>query len=98
WDVAPTEFPGRPADTVLMELASAVFEAELAPASRRPGMLKLEVTAPLDLVIRRRDDGTEIVRMPAELDTPDILLETAQRDLDTMTVDEFLAEWRMPEV
>jgi hypothetical protein len=81
-----------------MELASTVFEVELVDASKRSGMLKLEITTPLDLVIRRRDDGTEIVRIPAELETPDILLETAQRDLDTMTVDEFLAEWRMPEV
>jgi hypothetical protein len=81
-----------------MELASTVFEVELVDASKRSGMLKLEIAAPLDLVIRRRDDRTEIVRIPAELETPDILLETAQRDLDTMTVDEFLAEWRMPEV
>jgi hypothetical protein len=78
-----------------MELASAVFEAELV-APKRAIALRLEVDAPLDLVVRRKADGEEIVRTPAELESPGILLATVQNDLLTMTPEEFIAEWRMP--
>jgi hypothetical protein len=57
-----------------------------------------EEPSEIDLVVRRRDDGTELVRTPADLGSPDDLLATAQSDLETMTVEEFLAEWQMPEV
>jgi hypothetical protein len=81
---------------MLMEHAATIFEAELVEVPKRAGILKSEIVAPLDLVVRRRDDGSEVVRTPAELETPSILLATVENDLRTMTVDEFMAEWKMP--
>ncbi|NEM90709.1 hypothetical protein [Galbitalea soli] len=80
-----------------MEPASKTFEAELV--EHRPGgVLRLAPPiAPFELVVRRRADGSELIRTPAELDAPELLLDTVRRDLDEMTVDEFIAEWKMPD-
>jgi hypothetical protein len=51
----------------------------------------------VDLVVRRRDDGTEIVRTPADLGSPVDLLATVEGDLQSMSEDEFVDEWRMPD-
>jgi hypothetical protein len=88
--------------------ASEVFEAAIVdhvgPGTRIPGViaprvgdeLMAEEPSAIDLVVRRRDDGSEIVRTPADLGSPDALLATAEQDLAEMSVEEFLAEWRMP--
>jgi hypothetical protein len=39
-----------------------------------------------------------IVRTPADLGSPDDMLKTVQGDLSKMTADEFLEEWKMPEL
>lgn len=97
------------AHTGTVTSASDVFEAELAPhlgaGAHVPGAIvpgrrdELMADAPshVDLVVRRIDDGTELVRTPADLGSPDDLLAVAERDLATMTVEQFVAEWRMPE-
>jgi hypothetical protein len=59
-------------------------------------VLMADEPSALDLVVRRRDDGSEIVRTPADLGSPVALLTTAERDLAEMSVEEFLAEWEMP--
>jgi hypothetical protein len=91
-----------------MESASTVFEAALVehvgPGTHIPGViapglteaLMAEEPSSIDLVVRRLDDGTEIIRTPADLGDPDTLLATARQDLARMTVDEFVAEWKMP--
>ena len=79
-----------------MEPASAVFEAELVERRRR-GKTGSHVALPLELVVRRRDDGTEIVRTPAEQSSPQTLLATAQDDLLHMSAEQFLVEWKMPD-
>ena len=88
--------------------ASEVFEAAIVdhvgPGTRIPGViapgvgdvLMAEEPSAVDLVVRRRDDRTEIVRTPADLGSPDALLSAAERDLAEMSVEEFLAEWKMP--
>jgi hypothetical protein len=88
--------------------ASEVFEAAIVdhvgPGTRIPGVIAPSVgdvlmadePSALDLVVRRRDDGSEIVRTPADLGSPVALLTTAERDLAEMSVEEFLAEWEMP--
>ncbi|TQL46794.1 hypothetical protein FB562_2319 [Homoserinimonas aerilata] len=49
---------------------------------------------PVDLVIRRIPSGAEVMRTPADVGSPDFLLEQVRSDLQEMTVDEFLSEWR----
>lgn len=53
--------------------------------------------ATVDLVIRRRDTEREIMRTPADIGDPDFLLQQVRRDLESMTVEEFVAEWRLPD-
>ncbi|QEE60455.1 hypothetical protein FVA74_01870 [Salinibacterium sp. dk2585] len=50
---------------------------------------------PMDLVIRRIDNGREVMRTAADSGSPDFLLEQVREDLETKTVDEFFAEWRL---
>ena len=50
----------------------------------------------VDLVIRRRETGAEVMRTPADVGSPEYLLEQVQRDLESKTVEEFFAEWRAP--
>jgi hypothetical protein len=85
-----------------MEPASAVFEAELIEQGQ-PGIgttvaahLRGEEPSTVDLIVRRRADGEELLRTPADLGSPQALLKTVQDDLQRMSVDEFIAEWRMP--
>jgi hypothetical protein len=48
-----------------------------------------------DLVVYRRESGAEIMRTPADVGSPEILLAQVEDDLRTKTVIEFLAEWRL---
>jgi hypothetical protein len=51
-----------------------------------------------DLVIRRRDDGAEVLRTRAgDADQAERLLETVERDLDEKDVTTFVSEWRVIE-
>lgn len=56
----------------------------------------LDVVADVDLVVRRRDTGREIMRTPANVGDPEILVHRVRRDLEEKTVEEFIAEWRLP--
>ncbi|HEX4058355.1 MAG TPA: hypothetical protein VHX87_08580 [Galbitalea sp.] len=93
-----------------MEPASTVYEAAIVeqpkPSTRRrqyssptlDDALKPGHPGRLDLVIRRKDNGRVIVRTPADIGSPDAMLTTVRNDLANMTADEFLDEWKMPEV
>jgi hypothetical protein len=91
-----------------MEPASDVYEAaivERANPRTRHNILptlddELRPEQPIvkDLVIRRKTDGKVIVQTPADLGSPDALLATVQKDLCTMSADEFFQEWKMPEL
>jgi len=48
----------------------------------------------LDLVVRRRDTGAEVLRTHADVASPEHLLATVRDDLATKSVTEFVAEWR----
>ena len=48
----------------------------------------------VDLVILRRETGAEVMRTPADVGSPEYLLEQVNRDLESKTVEEFFAEWR----
>lgn len=52
--------------------------------------------APADLVVRRITTGAEVIRTPADVGSPEILLDQVQRDLASMSVAQFVAEWRLP--
>ncbi|TBN57440.1 hypothetical protein EYE40_08570 [Glaciihabitans arcticus] len=60
-------------------------------------MFQHEGPAVFDLVVRRNDTGREIMRTPADVMDPQHLLDTVEDDLETKTVAEFLAEWRVIE-
>jgi hypothetical protein len=86
-----------------MEPASAVFEAELVEQGE-PGLgttvaahLRGEEPTTVELIVRRKDDGEELLRTPADLGSPAALLKTVQDDLLHMSVEEFVAEWKMPD-
>lgn len=49
----------------------------------------------LDLVVRRRDTGAEVLRTHADLGDPEALLAQVRADLATKTVAQFIAEWRI---
>lgn len=55
-----------------------------------------DVVADVDLVVRRRDTGREIMRTPADVGDPEILVHRVRLDLEEKSVEEFLAEWRLP--
>jgi hypothetical protein len=51
-----------------------------------------------DLVVRRRDDGAEVLRTRAgDADQAERLLETVERDLNEKDVTTFVSEWRVIE-
>ncbi len=52
--------------------------------------------AMFELVVTRRDSGSEVLRTVADIATPEFLLAQVESDLRTMTVAEFIAEWRLP--
>jgi hypothetical protein len=50
-----------------------------------------------DVVVRRRDDGTEVVRIPAdEPGVPADMLTAVRAELETLAPEEFLAGWSVP--
>jgi hypothetical protein len=50
-----------------------------------------------DVVVRRRDDGSEVLRVPSEDPTvPGEMLRAVRGELDAMTPEQFLAEWSVP--
>jgi hypothetical protein len=57
----------------------------------------LDNIADVDLVVRRRDTGREVMRTPADVGDPEILIHRVRRDLESKTVAEFVAEWRLPD-
>jgi|GEM_PF-1527633 hypothetical protein len=91
-----------------MEPASTHLSAELAvaPAGRVRDALEWvgsmlgdffqpEPPATIDLVISRRDTGAVIMRHTIENTIEaDFALEAANRDLDRMTIADFVAAWR----
>jgi hypothetical protein len=91
-----------------MEPASTIYEAALvdhlgwrdkADGAIVPGLadeLMAEESSSVDLVVRRKDDGTELIRTPADITSPEALLIAARADLDAMTETQFKREWRMP--
>ncbi|MCI2957655.1 hypothetical protein MN032_08120 [Agromyces atrinae] len=54
-----------------------------------------DVDVDVDLVVRRRDSGVEVLRTAADLGDPDQLLQTVRADLASKTVEEFVREWRI---
>jgi hypothetical protein len=56
-----------------------------------------DIAADTDLVVRRRDTGREVMRTPADVGDPEILVYQVRRDLESKTVEEFVAEWRLPD-
>ena len=57
----------------------------------------LNARAPSDLVVRRIDTGREVLRTHADVGDPDYLLHQVRKDLESKTVAEFIAEWRLPD-
>lgn len=94
-----------------MDVAANHLTAELLPRRGGPlarawhwGVVALGVVigfgdgvAPVDLVVRRIATGGEVMRTPADVGSPDFLLEQVREDLASKTVEEFFAEWRLPE-
>lgn len=54
-----------------------------------------DVDLDVDLVVRRRGTGVEVLRTAADVGEPDLLLQTVRDDLATKTVEEFIREWRV---
>jgi hypothetical protein len=90
-----------------MEPASTHLRAELLPRRLR-GWAKArhyvamvaaaalgEIPATHDLVVFRRESGAEIMRTPADVGSPEFLLDQVNADLESKTVTEFLSEWRL---
>ncbi|BDI22276.1 hypothetical protein L3i23_10520 [Herbiconiux sp. L3-i23] len=48
-----------------------------------------------DLVVERLDSGREVIRTRADIGDPHHLLGQVELDLETKSVEEFLAEWRV---
>jgi hypothetical protein len=90
--------------TELMEPASTVYEAAIVerPADHGRAIvptiddeLRPDQDVVKDLVIRRKTDGQEFVRTPADLGSPDDMLKTVETDLHRMSADEFFQEWKL---
>ena len=92
-----------------VDTASEVYRADLEPRpggrvrhwTRVAGAFAAEmvqglVPAPTvhDVVVRRRDDGTEVLRVPSEDPTaPGHMLSAVRDELGAVGPDEFLARW-----
>ena len=59
------------------------------------GSLFGEAPALFDLVVTRTATGATVMRTTADLGDPQALLDQVEQDLQTKTVAEFLAEWRL---
>ena len=86
-----------------MEPASTVYEAELVEQGN-PSLgttvaarLRGEEPSTVDLIVRSKSSGEELLRTPADLGSPQALLAAVQDDLLHMSVDEFIEEWKMPD-
>jgi hypothetical protein len=104
------QLPAHPTrcDDREMEPASTHLQAELAlpPAgavretlqwvgSMLGGMFEGQPPATIDLIVTRRDTGAVIMRHTIDNTIEaDFALEAANRDLDRMTVAEFIRAWR----
>lgn len=95
-------------DPASTEPASLHLKAELRPRKRPRGMrgvihtvayvvgtgLSLGSPSVADIIVVRTSTGNEVLRSSAgDLVDADNLLQQIQRDLDEMTVSEFLGEW-----
>ena len=49
----------------------------------------------VDLVVRRRESGAEVLRTHADMGSPELLLARVRADLEEKTVEEFVVEWRI---
>jgi len=90
-----------------MEPASTYLRAELVPrkvqgwakvrhyAAAVGNALIGQLATMHDLVVYRRDSGAEVMRTPADVGSPDMLLDQVNADLASKTVAEFLSEWRL---
>ena len=90
-----------------MEPASTYLRAELVPrkvqgwakvrhyAAAVGSALLGEVATMSDLVVYRRESGAEVMRTPADVGSPEFLLDQVNADLASKTVAEFLSEWRL---
>lgn len=90
-----------------MDSASNYLRAELLPrrlsgwprvaywARMVVGAMLGETPTSADLVAYRRESGAEVMRTPADVGSPEILLAQVAEDLRSKTVTEFLAEWRL---
>lgn len=67
--------------------AGAALEATLGSPPDAPDV---------DLVVRRIDTGAEVLRTHADVGSPEQLLVQVRADLASMTIAEFVAEWRAP--
>jgi len=54
-----------------------------------------DLPASHDLVVTRIDNGAEVMRTPADLGSPEFLLDQVRDDLEQKTVEEFFAEWKL---
>jgi hypothetical protein len=88
-----------------MDIAANHLEASLQPRKGHRwravvgfilDMVGLDTLAVLDLVVVRKDTRAEVMRTPADVGVPELLLDQVRRDLGSKTVAEFLAEWRLP--
>ena len=90
-DVTIVARPGKSGTMTLRTLvnfAAAAFTGDSDPM----------VATRHDLLVTRRETGGEILRIAAgTLMQADGLLQHVRRDLETKTVGEFLAEWRLPD-
>ncbi len=87
-DVYAADLEPRPGGRLRHRLRVAgAFAAELA-WGLLPG------PAVFDVVVRRRDDGTEVLRVPAdEPGVPASMLAAVRAELDAVPEEEFLARW-----
>jgi hypothetical protein len=91
-----------------MDAASRYLQAELVLAPEGAvrdalrwvgdmlgGPFAIEAPATIDLVVSRIDSGAEVIRITMENTVEaDFALDALNRDLERMTVTEFIAEWK----
>ena len=89
-------------DTASNHLQAALVERQLQGWAKAKywgaaviGSLYGEAPAMFDLVVTRTTTGATIMRTPADLGDPQALLDQVNSDLETKTIPEFLAEWRL---
>jgi hypothetical protein len=80
-------------------LSKAVrIAASVAVAAVSGGSGGDELLPGMDLVVTRRDTGAEVLRLSAgRPQEADRMLEATRRDLDRMTVEQFVRSWRVVE-